>query len=86
MRTCSSCSYCGVCRLFLAMDPGHGELSRAMRNRGVEVYVPGENESRRWDVPDMKTLLNTAGVTGDSLCRLLIDIHNSVRENIWGKH
>lgn len=26
-------------RLFLTMDPRHGELSRAMRNRGMEVYV-----------------------------------------------
>lgn len=24
-------------RIFIAMDPTHGELSRAMRNRGVEV-------------------------------------------------
>ncbi|KAI5852686.1 P-loop containing nucleoside triphosphate hydrolase protein, partial [Morchella snyderi] len=26
-------------RLFLTMDPRHGELSRAMRNRGMEVYM-----------------------------------------------
>lgn len=26
-------------RLFLTMDPRHGELSRAMRNRGVEVFL-----------------------------------------------
>jgi midasin (ATPase involved in ribosome maturation) len=26
-------------RLFLAMDPRHGEVSRAMRNRGVELYL-----------------------------------------------
>lgn len=27
-------------RLFLTMDPRHGELSRAMRNRCVELYMP----------------------------------------------
>ncbi|KAI9762204.1 MAG: hypothetical protein M4579_000527 [Chaenotheca gracillima] len=27
-------------RLFLTMDPKHGELSRAMRNRTVEIYLP----------------------------------------------
>ncbi|KAI9787974.1 MAG: hypothetical protein M1835_002555 [Candelina submexicana] len=27
-------------RLFLTMDPRHGELSRAMRNRAVEIYLP----------------------------------------------
>ena len=26
-------------RLFLTMDPIHGELSRAMRNRGTEIYM-----------------------------------------------
>ena len=29
-------------RLILAMDPKHGEISRAMRNRGVEIYMLGE--------------------------------------------
>ena len=24
------------------MDPKFGEISRAMRNRGVEIYIPGE--------------------------------------------
>ncbi|WVF69714.1 hypothetical protein IAT40_004493 [Kwoniella sp. CBS 6097] len=27
-------------RLFMTYDPRHGELSRAMRNRGVELFVP----------------------------------------------
>lgn len=27
-------------RLFLTVDPVHGELSRAMRNRGIEVFLP----------------------------------------------
>jgi midasin (ATPase involved in ribosome maturation) len=26
-------------RLFLVMDPAQGELSRAMRNRGIEIHV-----------------------------------------------
>jgi AAA domain (dynein-related subfamily) len=26
-------------RLFMAMDPANGELSRAMRNRGIEIYI-----------------------------------------------
>ena len=26
-------------RLFLLMDPAQGEISRAMRNRGVEIYM-----------------------------------------------
>ncbi|XP_054617732.1 midasin isoform X2 [Dunckerocampus dactyliophorus] len=70
-------------RLFLTMDPVHGELSRAMRNRGVEVYIPGENEGISWDALDLKTLLHCAGVTGDCVCNLLIDIHKSIKGAIW---
>jgi len=29
-------------RLILTMDPRHGELSRAMRNRGIEICILGE--------------------------------------------
>ncbi len=29
-------------RLFLTIDPRHGELSRAMRNRCIEIYMPTE--------------------------------------------
>ncbi|XP_028296182.1 midasin isoform X2 [Gouania willdenowi] len=70
-------------RLFLTMDPLHGELSRAMRNRGVEIYIPGENEDFCWDVQDLKTLLSTAGVIGDCVCDLLIDIHKGIKTAIW---
>ncbi|XP_034018727.1 midasin-like [Thalassophryne amazonica] len=70
-------------RLFLTMDPVHGELSRAMRNRGVEVYIPGEHESICWDSLDLKTLLHTAGLAGDCLCELLIQIHNNIQSAIW---
>ncbi|KAJ8409756.1 hypothetical protein AAFF_G00218150 [Aldrovandia affinis] len=70
-------------RLFLSMDPVHGEISRAMRNRGLEIYVPGEHEGTCWDSLDLKTLLHTAGVTGDCLCDLLTAIHTDVKAAIW---
>ena len=28
-----------ISRLFLTMDHAHGEISRAMRNRGIEIYM-----------------------------------------------
>lgn len=77
---------CGICRLFLSMDPVHGELSRAMRNRGVEVYIPGEHEGVCWDTLDLKTLLHTAGVRGDCVCDLLMEIQKNIKSAIWGKH
>ncbi|XP_069561962.1 midasin [Brachyistius frenatus] len=70
-------------RLFLTMDPSHGELSRAMRNRGVEIYVPGEHEGVCWDSLDLKTMLHTAGVTGDCVCDLLIEIHKGIKSALW---
>lgn len=32
-------------RLFMTMDPRHGELSRAMRNRSIELFVPARSSS-----------------------------------------
>lgn len=45
--TLVSSTYCiktfpTIFRLILAMDPKYGEISRAMRNRGVEIYVAPE--------------------------------------------
>ncbi|KIW02392.1 uncharacterized protein PV09_06212 [Verruconis gallopava] len=33
-------------RIFLTMDPRHGELSRAMRNRSIEICLPAEESSQ----------------------------------------
>ena len=40
-------------RIFMTMDPGHGELSRAMRNRAIEIFISDtdENHSDRSDLP-----------------------------------
>ena len=32
-------------RIFMTMNPSHGELSRAMRNRSVELFMPDQPES-----------------------------------------
>lgn len=55
-----------------------------MRNRGVEIYIPGEHEAVCWDTLDLKTLLHTEGVAGDCVCDLLIEIHKSIKSAIWG--
>ena len=38
-------------RIFLTLDPRYGELSRAMRNRAVELHVPGRHAATTmsWD-------------------------------------
>ena len=37
-------------RLFMTMDPRHGELSRAMRNRCVELYLPAASTSSNVEI------------------------------------
>ncbi|XP_057208356.1 midasin isoform X2 [Triplophysa rosa] len=70
-------------RLFLTMDPTNGEISRAMRNRGVEIYIPGEHEGMCLDDLDLKMVLHTLGVTGDCVCDLLISVHSEIKNVIW---
>ncbi|KAK2114048.1 AAA ATPase midasin, partial [Saguinus oedipus] len=49
-------------RLFLSMDPLHGDLSRAMRNRGLEIYISGEGDASTPDNLDLKVLLHSLGL------------------------
>ena len=37
-------------RLFMTMDPIHGEISRAMRNRSVELFIPTQHQSPTTDI------------------------------------
>lgn len=45
-------------RLFLTVDPKYGELSRAMRNRGIEVFIPSLDD--RMTVFDRKLIRTSA--------------------------
>ncbi|XP_061479315.1 midasin isoform X2 [Rhineura floridana] len=69
-------------RLFLSMDPSHGEISRAMRNRGIEIYVPGDSNSL--DPHDVKLLLHGLGLLGSSTCDALVAVHTEAKESIAG--
>ncbi|MEE6475824.1 hypothetical protein FKM82_010868 [Ascaphus truei] len=70
-------------RLFLSMDPAHGEISRAMRNRGIELYISGESDVLL-DTLDVKTLLHGVGMVGDDVCDALIATHSETKEAIIG--
>uniref|UniRef100_A0A452IL40 Midasin n=1 Tax=Gopherus agassizii TaxID=38772 RepID=A0A452IL40_9SAUR len=72
-------------RLFLSMDPFHGEISRAMRNRGIEIYIPGESDGNLLDNLDMKVLLHGLGLLGDSVCDALMAVHSETKETIAGE-
>ncbi|XP_037699423.1 midasin isoform X2 [Choloepus didactylus] len=71
-------------RLFLSMDPVHGEISRAMRNRGLEIYVSGEGDGNIPDDLDLKVLLHSFGLVGDSVCDILLALHRETRDAVIG--
>ncbi|KAJ6665782.1 hypothetical protein lerEdw1_001254 [Lerista edwardsae] len=71
-------------RLFLSMDPMHGEISRAMRNRGIEIYIPGDGDENSLDPHDMKLLLNGLGLSGNSICDALVAVHTEAKTSIAG--
>ncbi|XP_054829779.1 midasin [Eublepharis macularius] len=71
-------------RLFLSMDPLHGEVSRAMRNRGIEIYIPGDSDENSFDCHDVKLLLHGLGLLGNSICDALVAVHTETNEIIAG--
>ncbi|KAL1916197.1 uncharacterized protein VTP21DRAFT_5814 [Calcarisporiella thermophila] len=62
-------------RLFMTVDPEQGELSRAMRNRGVEIALLQGNWTS--NSQDSKKLINSLGLPGS---QLLIEIVHSHEE------
>lgn len=76
---------CCVTRLFLSMDPVHGEISRAMRNRGLEIYISGEGDGSIPDDLDLKVLLHSLGLVGDSVCDTLLALHRETQSAFVGK-
>lgn len=67
------------------MDPAHGEISRAMRNRGVEVYIPGDTHENPLDPHDVKLLLHGLGLLGNGICDTLIAVHTEAKETLAGE-
>ncbi|XP_008565442.1 PREDICTED: midasin [Galeopterus variegatus] len=71
-------------RLFLSMDPVHGEISRAMRNRGLEIYISGEGDESILDNLDLKVLLHSLGLVGESVCDILLSLHTETQSTVVG--
>ncbi|CEP09720.1 hypothetical protein [Parasitella parasitica] len=56
-------------RMFMTVDPQNGELSRAMRNRGIEISLVDSNWNK--NSKDVIKLANSLGVRGPKLPMLL---------------
>jgi hypothetical protein len=63
-------------RMFMTVDPRNGELSRAMRNRGVEIALVDSS----WisSEQSVKKLANALGIRGSKLPLLLREFHQHV--------
>ncbi|XP_055890090.1 midasin-like isoform X2 [Biomphalaria glabrata] len=69
-------------RLFFAMDPKHGEMSRAMRNRGVEICLLGEDDDCPFSKEDVSFMLQVVGLASPKLLDWLIALHSAMRSQL----
>ncbi|XP_030747857.1 midasin-like isoform X2 [Sitophilus oryzae] len=66
-------------RIFFTMDPKNGEISRAMRNRGVEIYMLQDFEpTDNLNNFDLKSLIHHEGLTNPKHLSFLIKIHEFI--------
>lgn len=54
-------------RLLMSVDPGHGELSRAMRNRGVEIFLIPTDTAPATPIPEYPTISPRSHLSDDLL-------------------
>ncbi|KAK7203075.1 hypothetical protein BZA70DRAFT_81081 [Myxozyma melibiosi] len=74
-------------RLFLTVDPRHGELSRAMRNRGIEIYLSDlEQRATSWDLQVLSTSADTHGRLLNESDELSLDLKDLTLMNKSSKH
>ncbi|RRT66389.1 hypothetical protein B296_00040228 [Ensete ventricosum] len=73
-------------QMFLTVDPTHGEVSRAMRNRGVEIFLmqptwlPDEEEDKEEiNVNDVKRFLICSGIPCSKLVLAMSKAHMHVQ-------
>ncbi|KAF7997921.1 hypothetical protein HCN44_009319 [Aphidius gifuensis] len=65
-------------RLFLTMDPRYGEISRAMRNRGVEIFITTNKDDQQINNLDIKSQLFSIGLTNPCHQEALLSIHQTI--------
>ncbi|CAG9814437.1 unnamed protein product [Phaedon cochleariae] len=72
-------------RMFFTMDPKNGEISRAMRNRGIELYILSENETKTSNEFDRLGLINLEGMQNTMEIVSLNRIHASISDLTLGE-
>ncbi|KAI4324806.1 hypothetical protein MLD38_030260 [Melastoma candidum] len=76
-------------RVFLTVNPSYGEVSRAMRNRGVEIFMMPPfwlvDDGKGCNIPEMELkditrFLSESGIPGDNLVDMMAKAHMHARE------
>ena len=63
-------------RIFLTLDPKHGEISRAMRNRCIELAIPKETYTE----DDLRKIIYREGVHEMYLIKAILKMHYALKE------
>ena len=65
-------------RIFMTVDPRYGELSRAMRNRGVEITLV----DAEWinNTHDSVKITNSLGIRGSGVPKMISNIHHYIQD------
>ena len=80
-------------RMFLTVNPSHGDVSRAMRNRGVEIFMmqpywPLDQESDYYfeelELKDVKRFLVLSDIPGEKLVEAMAKAHIYARDEGLG--
>lgn len=77
-------------RMFLTVNPNYGEVSRAMRNRGVEIYMmdpfwlldeeSGQNIVEKMELKDVKRFLIQSGIPNSDVVDSMAKAHIYARD------
>ncbi|KAL0267009.1 UNVERIFIED_CONTAM: hypothetical protein PYX00_009398 [Menopon gallinae] len=79
-------------RLFFTMNPKNGVISRAMRNRGVEIFLMPDAEAEDWPIQDRLAMMSDVGITEMAMQTALMkfeshtevpNISNLIANSFW---
>lgn len=80
-------------RLFLTFDSKHGEVSRAMRNRGLELFLLPDRltglsqEARAGNASEqLQTVAALQGIPSDRLPHFMAVVHSAMRDQAYARH
>ena len=74
-----------IFRLIFALDPFHGELSRAMRNRCVEIHLPSDSFNDNFTLVEGKDGTEQVGLTWDEVNLIIKSKCTNAEELILAK-